>query len=186
HAVRVRGRGDNREARRERVHPSLLAVVGQVRVDGGEERTDPAGRATEERAGTPVRKRDARDRGDQRERVRRTLAVAEPADPDVEGRVEGRGGPSWRRKGRDGRRVVGAKAAGNPSAIQKPAADPPRARQYRERTQKPRPTAVVQRGSVAASKPRRARSIACAVVTPCPRASGDSRPSGGRRGCRQR
>jgi hypothetical protein len=86
-AVHVRPRGDEGERGDHRVHPRLLRVVGEVRVDRGEPGADPAGERPEDRPPDPVGERDAGEGEDQRERVRRVLAVPEPADPDVEKHV---------------------------------------------------------------------------------------------------
>ena len=85
--VRIRRGRDDREARRQRVHPRLLAVVGEEGVDRRQRCGDPAGGAPEERLRRPVGERGAGDRRDERQRVRRALAVAEPADPHVEEQV---------------------------------------------------------------------------------------------------
>ena len=69
--LQPRERGDQAEERLHAVHPRLLRVVREVRVEGGERGAVPAGDAVERGAADPVGKRDAADREDHREDVGR-------------------------------------------------------------------------------------------------------------------
>jgi hypothetical protein len=87
HTANERGRRDEREERRERVHACFLAVVGEVRIDRRKCGADPTRGAAEEGARQPERERDARERRQEGQHMCRALAVPEPADPDVEQEV---------------------------------------------------------------------------------------------------
>jgi hypothetical protein len=91
HTANERESRDEREQRRKGVHARFLGVVGEVRVDRSERGADPGRSAAEDRTRRPERDRDARERRQQRQNVRRALAVAEPPDPDVEQQVVERG-----------------------------------------------------------------------------------------------
>ena len=80
-------RHDRREQGDEGVHPRLLRVVGQERVDRGQQRRDPGRAVAEERAPPQPGGRDGEDREGDGERVRVGLAAAEDAHPQLEDQV---------------------------------------------------------------------------------------------------
>jgi hypothetical protein len=130
-AVDIRADDDERERRDQRVHPRLLGVVGEERIDCGEGGADPARQAPEERTPDPVRERDAREREVERERVRRALAVTEPADPNVQQQVVQRRRAVLTEQVRDRREVVvrdpdGQTFVDPEAAAEKARADPQR------------------------------------------------------------
>ena len=80
-------RHDRREQGDEGVHPRLLRVVGQERVDRRQQRRDPGRAIAEEGAPAQPGGRHGEDREGDGERVRVGLAAAEDAHPQLEDQV---------------------------------------------------------------------------------------------------
>ena len=136
HALDVRIRDHEREECLELVHARLLRVVGEERVERGEQRADEAGPPVEQRPCRRVRKRDARQPEEQRQRVRRALAVAEGANPEPEQHVVRRRRTVLAQQRGNRRPVMVGEADRDALVDPEPCVQLPRANEQRERGQR--------------------------------------------------
>ena len=133
----VRVRRNEREERLELVHARLLRVVGEERLERGEHRAEKRRRAVaEERTPGRVGERYAREPDHERQRVRRTLGVAERAHPEAEQHVVGGRRAVLAQQARDRRPVVVRDPDGDPLVDPEACVQLARADEERERRQR--------------------------------------------------